>query len=1170
MSSNSCPKPSCLKVENYICHNGDFDFFRVNDIYCDLNSIQDWLVKATGAPMPTSVDSCAIAGMIDMIHTSGCFALSARFALLLGMSGSTISANDDIPSWPAFEEVGTAFEVALEVFCAKHLISPAMIGDSEDLRQGLTLEAARTIEPAWYYSHEAFTALMRTDVESAQGGTTEFVRSTINAFFDNDLFQTTKYFLDNAKGSFGLFVSCSLDAHRSICLAARGQTMSIAFYPKKGLICYGSEQAAVKAGMNFQAPGGHEWTRPISGASHDDETLRLDLDDLGGEVCLIDWGQDEGEALVSVPNRHLQQHLVLRGSVVLVLHQESIAAPHGKLYSRMTLLEGNEFVQALPEIAKDLILFDIQDIPRACKAIQQSWANVGLNRLTGWNLSRCLKGRLNDRISGKIPSHAGTADILLTGCEVSLWLAEQFASDLQKVFPRLFIKSVSSNKLLGMFGQDMAIPSVGYPISTNNPDLHDTIVIIVSHSGGTFAPLACSNLLQASTKNIFVVTSEWDTQIGKQLRSMADDKMTASHIFSTDIGLRPAEPCSISVAATQQLLTLLFEHICLTILSTKEFRHLSGALITESDLQILERCNQDCIHALENIVGVDCEGNRLQGDRLQTERSLRDAGRLWSDHVLENARAYVMSFIYIMVTVTSGFPIVTGLAKVSGLDTERTFYITRCLDALIYFFLPQINITILRLLQGRNLLHRMVGRTVVIGDIPWVAQAGDAFLSKIFACSYSIAGINVLHGNPTDHLVHRHTHRVVRGSLLVAGRPDGRLLALTSSEATVCLSINQASSIQSLGGTCESITIGHNPAGMSLTKRNIVLETHRPRFLCEQLLDHLQSREALFKGLPEDSPSSNTSPHFLLGAYTGWRKRARGDPEDRVNSETKHQRLIELMIVRKNQKKRRIHKYNSDVNSSDLKLGVDEIVNPYQKLNSSIPRNDSQEFNNGDSLVGRKVEHSAISDQTTDKIGNRYSNRGSRGLRNVTANQEFYFGEELVKGFASRNDQFPLCLNQNLSMELYEGRIASLERFVAMTVMFHELGTNVQKFFPAISLGYLGYSTDRTHSMMRIATTASPVSGADVRERIATMKATQVILQSVRTISNAWFNYRRREAKRLLKQNSLGLLVDISDRRVGFKFNRGAPGSRKVLVKLGLDSDLSENIKSAAKVQKDE
>jgi hypothetical protein len=45
--------------------------------------------------------------------------------------------------------------------------------------------------------------------------------------------------------------------------------------------------------------------------------------------------------------------------------------------------------------------------------------------------------------------------------------------------------------------------------------------------------------------------------------------------------------------------------------------------------------------------------------------------------------------------------------------------------------MPQINIIILRLIQGRNLRHRMVGRTVVIGDIPWVAQSAEAFLSKV-------------------------------------------------------------------------------------------------------------------------------------------------------------------------------------------------------------------------------------------------------------------------------------------------------------------------------------------------------------------------------------------------------------------------------------------------------
>ena len=204
---------------------------------------------------------------------------------------------------------------------------------------------------------------------------------------------------------------------------------------------------------------------------------------------------------------------------------------------------------------------------------------------------------------------------------------------------------------------------------------------------------------------------------------------------------------------------------------------------------------------------------------------MRAAGDLWANHILEVAKAYIMSFIYVFVTVTSGWPLVTGIAAMSGFERHKgAFYVIRFLDACLYFWLPQINIFILRLVEGRNLRHRMVGRTVVIGDCPWVSQCADAFLSKIFACSYSIAGLNVLNGNPADHLVHRHTHRVVRGTLLVCGRPDGRLPALTSLEASTCLSINQASSIQSIGGTCESITIGHNKSKLPLSKHAIYLK----------------------------------------------------------------------------------------------------------------------------------------------------------------------------------------------------------------------------------------------------------------------------------------------------------------------------------------------------------
>ena len=78
----------------------------------------------------------------------------------------------------------------------------------------------------------------------------------MTAFFDNDLMNTTKLVLGNSKGSFGLCITSSMDAHRQLCVAARGQTMSVAFYPESGLILYGSEQAAVKAALGKEAPEG--------------------------------------------------------------------------------------------------------------------------------------------------------------------------------------------------------------------------------------------------------------------------------------------------------------------------------------------------------------------------------------------------------------------------------------------------------------------------------------------------------------------------------------------------------------------------------------------------------------------------------------------------------------------------------------------------------------------------------------------------------------------------------------------------------------------------------------------------------------------------------------------------------------------------------------------------
>ena len=87
-----------------------------------------------------------------------------------------------------------------------------------------------------------FVKFLTTDEE---GGATlaNFVRVVIDAFFDNDLLWTVKTFLSNAKGSFGLCVTSAQSAHRQLCVASRGQTNSIAFYPKSGILCYGERNS---------------------------------------------------------------------------------------------------------------------------------------------------------------------------------------------------------------------------------------------------------------------------------------------------------------------------------------------------------------------------------------------------------------------------------------------------------------------------------------------------------------------------------------------------------------------------------------------------------------------------------------------------------------------------------------------------------------------------------------------------------------------------------------------------------------------------------------------------------------------------------------------------------------------------------------------------------------
>jgi len=790
--------------------------------------------------------------------------------------------------------------------------------------------------------------------------------------------------------------------------------MSIAFYPGMGLVLFGSESAATKAAMTMG-----------DGSDGAGPALRLDLDDVNGEVVQLRWGNEAAMRQVDA-STELMTYVQPDGRAGMVVgwtHVQSLIGTDAKqrpLMKRMLQLQQNPLVAEIPPIEKeDLVGADIDEIPAILRKIKEDWSTPeeSLNRMSALTLTRLLRQRLRSR---HMKEHDGSLDVLVTGCEVSLWLGEQFTSDLHLAFPELSLECVSANKLLSLLGQSFPIPQLGFRLHSKTHNLQNTIIILISHSGGTFATLNCSNLLKAFSPNLFVVTSEWDTQVARSVRAGVPGKpqsfKLASYVFTNFCGCRPAEACSLTVVATHTLLTQILYHL---MYSVRHYDHaipnLGGSTFIKEEVRELEALGQDSLKTIDALVhGTDEEGRRAREDLLRQ-------GTRWAQHVLESPIAWILGALYILVTVTLGAtPLsatvyaVTSVVSDGEIATESPVtYIVGVVDSVIYAFLPWWMTVLIRLVQGRPWLHRVAGRSLVIGDIPWVAQSTEAFVSKLFALSYSIASITVFSGNPCDHLVHRFTHRVVRGGLLAVGRPDGRLNALTAAENTCSLSVNQASSIQNYGVTCESITIGHNPAKLPLTANHIYLPRHRPRFLSEHIIESFLARKAgrraSFTGLMTGASASS-----LMGKLAS----ARNDDDEDDN-------------------------------------GVNDVF---------------------DDLLSRETKSSKV-------IGGAPAEALAMPFRTIEPLRGKFIGawmghDDRFRGMSNEM----LMDHQHMLQTLYESRHASLQRFVAFLIMFHKMGKTVADFFPNVSFGLLGYDMSRTHSIMRIATTASPVSGAEVRE----------------------------------------------------------------------------------------
>ena len=195
-------------MEHFITHNGDLDFFRVAGVWHETGKVQQWLERVLECAMPATVDSACIAGLVDLHRTAGCWGLSVRYAHQCGLRTALGPDEEDAPpSYAAYERCGRHFERALD----------ALLSESPDASDALTLRAMDD-------THRArITRDVMASLEKAGPGDyfgllhdeeasmlPDFVRATVDAFFDNDLMHTMRLVLGNSKGSFGLCITSSM------------------------------------------------------------------------------------------------------------------------------------------------------------------------------------------------------------------------------------------------------------------------------------------------------------------------------------------------------------------------------------------------------------------------------------------------------------------------------------------------------------------------------------------------------------------------------------------------------------------------------------------------------------------------------------------------------------------------------------------------------------------------------------------------------------------------------------------------------------------------------------------------------------------------------------------------------------------------------------------------
>lgn len=879
-----------------ITHNGDFDGWKVFDEVVPNGDLGEWISRILHKRNTAKGDSPKLAGMMDILLVQGRWAACVRLAFIR----TVLKHVDEVCDWeelcpqaPNVAPTPQVFRAWAKPFEEAFALVAKDFEPTEAGIKKLAHDVYKRLEDTEWSVGDAEADEAFLGYVVAPDLSRRFCQEACRVFFANDLMSAVWEFFSRAEGTFGVSVTCNLWPQK-IALAAKGQPISLAFDSQRPLVYWASEPASLAQiwpGEGERTPAGR---------------VRWDMMDAQGEVLELQMMQGgtafghsenlnkfdlEGTLLsraqyLPLPASHPDDeerpfHVMIRG--VLFNDSEPTPLTRTRFLRRSVLLSIADRLDQ-SSVIKDVVGHDISNIPRVLAEIDACWQDRNsLNRISAQTFANCLGALLKGR------RNAGAdIDVLVFGIENSLWMGQQFAADLARLFPCLNVVAMSSNWVLGMLqSAEGHVEPLNWTLTRRKFQLSPGgIALGISQSGTTYPSVWASRLLRslASRPEIFALSGHFDTVMANGL---AGGNTFSGKLFSTLSGISPAEPSTLATMAMHHTLTKLLLFCAEQLLFSGQVAQrvdLSGDSVLLpgagkkpgcelrlTEVQDLERLSCTLAGTSEEIVGVTQHGIKLP---TSVNNDLLQSGRYLSSHLQEPYWSTFLPAMYIIITVTAGFPVITGTWSLIGehlaeLDLDSAGflvpkYFAAFLDSILYCCLAAVFATVHRVFTGRRAWTRYTARTVVIVESTANYKLLRAYLSKLRALAWRFTAFGVAGQNGADHFVHEMTHLAHSDALLVVGRPDGRLSSLAASESSVLMSVQQARYISSKkSGSVEAVCVGHNPwRKAGLWAQAVALPTaQRPLFLSERELNTEKGEHAPGNVMHKVADFVNTQHH---------------------------------------------------------------------------------------------------------------------------------------------------------------------------------------------------------------------------------------------------------------------------------------------------------------------